>query len=146
MLWIKAFHIISVVTWFAGLFYLPRLFVYHAMSDDAVSNERFKVMERKLYYGITMPSAILAVGLGVWLLVGYWWQPFLAATATSTVWLHVKISLVVILIGYHFYCGKFVNDFKLDRNRHSHVFYRWFNEFPVLILIATTILVEVRPF
>jgi putative membrane protein len=146
MLWIKAFHIISVVTWFAGLFYLPRLFVYHAMSDDAVSNERFKVMERKLYYGITMPSAILAVGLGIWLLVGYWWQPFLAATATSTVWLHVKILLVVILIGYHFYCGKFVNDFKLDRNRHSHVFYRWFNEFPVLILIATTILVEVRPF
>jgi putative membrane protein len=146
MLWIKAFHIIFVVTWFAGLFYLPRLFVYHAMSDDAISHERFKVMERKLYYGITTPSAILTVGLGIWLLVAYWWQPFLAPTTTNMIWLHVKILLVLILIGYHLYCGKFLNDFKHDRNRHSHVFYRWFNEFPVLILIVTIILVEVRPF
>jgi putative membrane protein len=144
MLWIKAFHIIFVVTWFAGLFYLPRLFVYHAMTEDEISNERFKVMERKLYYGITTPSAILTVILGGWLLVAYWWQPFLAIS--GMVWLHVKVVLVVILIGYHFYCGKFLNDFKHDRNRHSHVFYRWFNEFPVLILIAVTILVEVKPF
>ena len=144
VLWIKAFHIISVVTWFAGLFYLPRLFVYHAMSDDAISNERFKVMERKLYYGITTPSAIVAVGLGVWLLVGYWWAAFLDGTGMG--WLHAKIVLVAILIGYHFYCGKLLKDFKQDRNHHSHIFYRWFNEFPVLILIATTILVEVKPF
>jgi putative membrane protein len=143
-LWIKTFHIISVVTWFAGLFYLPRLFVYHAMSDDAISNDRFKVMERKLYYGITTPSAIVAVGLGVWLLVAYWWEAFLGVSGMG--WLHTKIALVVILIVYHFYCGKFLNDFKHDRNRHSHVFYRWFNEFPVLILIGTTILVELKPF
>ncbi|RKZ80492.1 MAG: TIGR00701 family protein [Candidatus Parabeggiatoa sp. nov. 1] len=146
MLWIKAFHIIFVVTWFAGLFYLPRLFVYHAMTEDELSNERFKVMERKLYHGITMPSAILAVGLGVWLLVAYhWWQLFLTATGT-VFWLYAKLVLVAILIGYHFYCGKLLNDFKHDRNRHTHVFYRWFNEFPVLILVAVTILVEVQPF
>jgi protoporphyrinogen IX oxidase len=144
MQWIKAFHIIFVVTWFAGLFYLPRLFVYHAQTSDKISNERFKVMERKLYYGITTPSAILAVGFGVWLLIAYWWQPFLAVT--NTVWLHAKLVLVAILIGYHFYCGKFLNDFKYDRNRHTHIFYRWFNEFPVLILIGATILVEVQPF
>lgn len=144
MLWIKAFHIIFVVTWFAGLFYLPRLFVYHAMSDDAAKNEQFKIMERKLYYGITTPSAILAVGLGVWLLVTYWWQPYLAIT--GMIWLHIKVVLVMILMGYHLYCGKFLKDFKQDRNRHSHVFYRWFNEFPVLILIVVTILVEVKPF
>ena len=144
MLWIKAFHIVFVVTWFAGLFYLPRLFVYHALTSDKISNERFKVMERKLYYGITTPSAILAVSFGVWLLVAYWWQPFLAVTNTG--WLHAKLVLVTILIGYHIYCGKFLNDFKYDRNRHTHVFYRWFNEFPVLILIGATILVEVQPF
>jgi putative membrane protein len=144
MLWIKAFHIVFVVTWFAGLFYIPRLFVYHAMSDDAISNERFKVMERKLYYGITTPSAILTLILGGWLLFAYWWQPFLAVN--GVVWLHVKVGLVAILIGYHIYCGKFLNDFKHDRNRHSHIFYRWFNEFPVLILIVVMILVEVKPF
>jgi len=144
MLWIKAFHIIFVITWFAGLFYLPRLFVYHAMTEDTTSHERFKVMERKLYYGIMAPSAILAVGFGIWLLVAYWWQPFL--TASGFLWLHIKVLLVVILIGYHLYSGKLLNDFKHDRNHHSHIFYRWFNEFPVLILIATVILVEVQPF
>ena len=144
MLWIKAFHIIFVITWFAGLFYLPRLFVYHAMTEDETSHQRFKVMERKLYYGIMAPSVILAVGLGIWLLVAYWWQPFLAAQ--GTIWLHVKITLVLILIGYHLYCGKLMNDFKQNRNHHSHIFYRWFNEFPVIILIVATILVEVKPF
>ena len=89
MLWIKAFHIIFIVTWFAGLFYLPRLFVYHAMTEDELGNERFKVMERKLYYGITTPSAILATGFGIWWLVAYhWWQPFL--TATGTVFLAIR--------------------------------------------------------
>ncbi|MDM8558124.1 CopD family protein [Candidatus Parabeggiatoa sp. HSG14] len=144
MLWIKAFHIIFVVTWFAGLFYLPRLFVYHAMTKDAISNEQFKVMERKLFYGITTPSAILTVGFGVWLLVAYWWDAFLVVTGVG--WLHLKIVLVLILIVYHIYCGKFLNDFKQDRNHHSHTFYRWFNEFPVLILIVVMILVEVQPF
>jgi putative membrane protein len=138
--WIKAFHIIFVVTWFAGLFYLPRLFVYHAMCNDTIGNERFKVMERKLFYAITTPSAIFATVLGGWLLWDFW------PVYSSAGWLHTKLLLVAILIGYHVYCGKLLKDFALDRNTHSHVFYRWFNEFPVLILIAVTILVEVQPF
>jgi putative membrane protein len=144
MLWIKAFHIIFVVTWFAALFYLPRLFVYHAQATDNISHERFKVMERKLYYGIMTPSLILACGLGAWLWLGYWWQPFLAVK--GMIWFHIKLLLVLMLIIYHFYCGKFLQDFSQKRNQHSHVFYRWFNEFPVLILIAVVILVEVQPF
>lgn len=137
MLWIKAFHIIAVVTWFAALFYLPRLFVYHAMSEDAVSIERFKVMERKLYRGIMTPSAIAAVSLGLWLWLGF---------GISGGWLHAKLALVTVLLIYHGYCGKLLGDFRDDRNRRSHVFYRWFNEFPVLILIAVVILVVVKPF
>lgn len=143
MLWIKAFHIIFMVTWFAGLFYLPRLFVYHAMSSDSASNERFKIMERKLYYGITTPGGIITIGLGLWLLIAYWWTPFLQVK--GMVWLHIKLLLVSLLVGYHLYCGKLVEDFKQDRNRRSHVFYRWFNEFPVLILIGVVILAIVKP-
>ena len=141
MLWIKAFHIIFMVAWFAGLFYLPRLFVYHAMCDDQPGNARFKVMERKLYYGIMTPGAVLTVGFGIWMLIDYAWQAY----ATSG-WLHVKIALVLVLVAYHLYCGKLLRDFKYDRNRHSHVFYRWFNEFPVLILIGAVILAVVKPF
>lgn len=141
MLWLKAFHIIFMVTWFAGLFYLPRLFVYHALTEDTPSHERFKVMERKLYYGITTPGAIVTVGLGLWLLFGYTWEIY-----ANSGWLHAKLTLVFILILYHFYCGKLLQDFKYDRNRHSHVFYRWFNEFPVIILVGVTILVVVKPF
>jgi len=100
MLWVKAFHVITMTTWFAALFYLPRLFVYHAMSDDETSNERFKIMERKLFFGLVI---------------------------------------------YHIYCGKLLKDFKFDRNQKSHVYYRWFNEFPVLLLIAIIILVIIRP-
>jgi putative membrane protein len=137
MLWVKAFHIIAVVTWFAALFYLPRLFVYHAMSEDAVSIERFKVMERKLYRGIMTPSAIVAVALGLWLWLGF---------GFSGGWLHAKLALVTVLLGYHGYCGKLLRDFRDDRNRHGHVFYRWFNEFPVLILVAVVILAVVKPF
>jgi len=137
MLWIKAWHIIFMVTWFAGLFYLPRLFVYHAMSDDVESNQRFKIMERKLFYGIMTPGAILTIGFGFWLMLGY---------GFSGGWLHAKLALVAVLVIYHCYCGKLVSDFKYDRNRHSHVYYRWFNEAPVLALIAIVILVEVKPF
>jgi protoporphyrinogen IX oxidase len=144
-LWLKAFHIIFMVTWFAGLFYLPRLFVYHAMTTDPISNERFKIMERKLYYGITTPGGIITIVFGLWLLFAYWWQPFLAAQSGS-LWLHVKLTLVAILIGYHIYCGKLLLDFKHDHNHHSHIFYRWFNEFPVLILIGVVILAYVKPF
>lgn len=136
MLWVKAFHVIFMVTWFAGLFYLPRLFVYHAMSDDTPSIERFKIMERKLFYGIMTPGGALTVLFGLWLWLGY---------GISGVWLHIKLALVLLLIAYHVYCGKLVRDFKHDRNTRSHVFYRWFNEFPVLLLIAIVILVIVKP-
>jgi putative membrane protein len=136
MLWIKSLHIIFMVTWFAGLFYLPRLFVYHAMSDDLPSIERFKIMERKLYYGIMTPGAVLTIIFGMWLWLGY---------GISGSWLHAKLTLVAILVAYHFYCGKLLTDFKLDRNRHGHVYFRWFNEVPVVILIAVVILVVVKP-
>jgi putative membrane protein len=136
MLWVKSFHIIFVVAWFAGLFYLPRLYVYHAATSDSPGIERFKVMERKLYYGIMTPSAVLAVALGLWLWLGY---------GISGGWLHAKLVLVLMLIAYHLYCGRLLADFKHDRNRHSHVYYRWFNEIPVLILIAVVILVVVKP-
>jgi len=141
MLWVKAFHIISVITWFAALFYLPRLFVYHAMSSDKTSIERFKVMERKLYRGIMMPSFIIATILGVWMLQDYAWQAYV-----GQYWLHTKLALVGTLVVYHFYCGHLVRVFKQDKNTRSHVFYRWFNEFPVLILVAIIILVTVKPF
>lgn len=137
MLWIKSLHIIFMVTWFAGLFYLPRLFVYHAMSDDAPSIERFKIMERKLYYGIMTPGAILTILFGLWLWLGY---------GISGGWLHAKLALVIVLIAYHVNCGKLLADFKYDRNRHGHVYYRWFNEIPVIILIAVVVLVVVKPF
>ncbi|MEP6878053.1 MAG: CopD family protein [Nitrosospira sp.] len=136
MLWIKSLHIIFVVTWFAGLFYLPRLFVYHAMSTDVIGIERFKVMERKLFYGIMTPSAVLTVLFGLWLWLGY---------GISGGWLHAKLVLVAVLIAYHLYCGKLLAEFKYDRNRHGHVYYRWFNEIPVMILFAVVILVVVKP-
>lgn len=138
MLWIKAFHIIFMVTWFAGLFYLPRLFVYHAMSEDGASRQRFKVMERKLYYGIMTPGAILTIALGTWL----WFGWFRSAGG----WLHAKLALVLLLIAYHLWCGRLMKDFMRDRNSRSHVWFRWFNEFPVIVLIAAVILVVVKPF
>ena len=140
MLWIKSLHIIFMVTWFAGLFYLPRLFVYHAMSDDLPSIDRFKIMERKLYYGIMTPGAILTIIFGMWLWLGYG-----ISGISGSWWLHAKLFLVVVLVAYHYYCGRLLTDFKLDRNRHGHVYYRWFNEIPVIILIAVVILVVVKP-
>jgi putative membrane protein len=128
-----------MVTWFAGLFYLPRLFVYHASSDDAISNERFKIMERKLFWGITTPGGILTAVFGFWLIA------ILGLPVLSTLWLQLKLALIVVLVGYHIWCGKLVADFRHDRNKHSHVWYRWFNEFPVLILIAVVLLVELQP-
>lgn len=136
MLWVKALHIIFMVTWFAGLFYLPRLFVYHAMSDDSPSIERFKVMERKLFYGIMTPGAVLTIVSGFWLWLGF---------GISGGWLHTKLLLVFLLIVYHLYCGKLLSNFRQDRNQHSHVYYRWFNEIPVVLLIAIVILVVVKP-
>jgi putative membrane protein len=136
-LWLKALHIVFMVTWFAGLFYLPRLFVYHAMSSDTVGIERFKVMESKLYNGIMTPSAIAVVASGLWLWLGY---------GFSGGWLHAKLALVIVLIGYHWYCGRLLKVFRADRNTRSHVYYRWFNEFPTPILVAAVILVVVKPF
>lgn len=136
MLWIKSLHIIFVISWFAGLFYLPRLFVNHAMVDDATTSDRLKLMERKLYRFMT-PLGILALGFGMWLWKGY---------GFSGGWLHAKLALVLGLIAYHLYCGRLVRAFAENRNRHSHVFYRWFNEVPVLILFAVIFLVELKPF
>ena len=140
MLWIKAWHIIFVVTWFAGLFYLPRLFVYHADCTDAAGNARFKIMERKLY-AIMSIGAVGAAIFGLWLLFAYQWQ-----TLFNSAWLSLKLVLVVSLIAYHFYCLKIVHDFRDDRNRRSQVFYRWFNEYPALILIAVVLLAVLKPF
>ncbi len=141
-LWIKALHLIFMVTWFAGLFYLPRLFVYHAISDDEISNARFKIMERKLYYGITTPAAILTLAFGLYLLSQYW----NGYQTMGMFWLQTKLALIALLVVYHFYCGKYLRLFKHDSNTHHHVFYRWFNELPVIILIAVIILAVVRPF
>lgn len=139
MLWVKSFHIIFMVTWFAGLFYLPRLFVYHASCEDSISNERFKIMERKLFWGIMAPGAILTLLFGIWLLIG------MEIPILDTPWLLIKLKLVAVLIIYHIYCGKLMLDFKHDRNKHSHVWYRWFNEFPVLLLIAIVLLAILKP-
>lgn len=140
MLWIKAIHLMSMVTWFAGIFYLPRLFVYHAMAEDQPSIERFKVMERKLYRGITTPSMVVTLVFGFWL-IGTNAEFYLQQG-----WLHAKLVLIAILVGYHLACGRFVRLFRDDQNTHGHVFYRWFNEMPVLLLVGIIILAVVRPF
>ena len=140
MLWVKAFHIVSVVCWFAALFYLPRLFVYHAMAEDETSDERFKVMERKLYRGIATPSMIATIVLGFWV-ISYNFEGYL-----QSAWLHAKLLLVAILVVYHLLCGKLVKSFASNKNTKSHVYYRWFNEFPVFLLIGIVILAVVKPF
>mgnify|MGYP003482678372 CR=1 FL=1 len=136
MLWVKSLHIVFMVTWFAGLFYLPRLFVYHALADDQVSKERFKIMERKLFWGIMTPGGVLTVLSGLWLWLGY---------GFSGAWLYAKLALVVVLIGYHAWCGKLMLDFRADRNTRSHVWFRWFNELPTVALFATVFLVVFKP-
>lgn len=136
MLWMKSLHIIFMVTWFAGLFYLPRLYVYHAETKDKISNDRFKIMERKLFYGIMTPGGILTIFFGLLLIYNYPYQGQ---------WLTYKLILVFFLIIYHLYCWKFLNLFKYDKNYHSHVFYRIFNEVPVIILIAAVFLVIYKP-
>lgn len=141
MLWIKALHVIFMVTWFAGLFYLPRVFVYHTMSDQTnhAQMETFKVMERKLM-AMTNIGALLTILFGSLLLII--WLPGLL----SFDWMKLKLLLVAGLIGYHFYCARLVRVFREDANTRSHVWYRWFNEVPVLFLVGIVILVIVRPF
>jgi putative membrane protein len=138
MLWIKSLHIVFLVSWYAGLFYLPRLFVYHAMATDPTGIERFKVMERKLFYGIMTPSAVIAIASGSWLWLGY---------GITGGWLYVKLVLVAILVIHHLWLGKLMLDLRNDRNRHSDVFYRWLNEIPALpVLVFAVLLVVLKPF
>lgn len=125
-----------MVTWFAGLFYLPRLFVYHAMSKDKISHERFIIMERKLFYGIMTPGALITLILGIWLWLEY---------DFNGTWFQLKLLCVILLIFYHIACLKYLIDFKLNKNKHSHIFYRWFNEIPVILLFAIVILAVVKP-
>ncbi len=138
MLWVKTFHIFFVVSWFAGLFYLPRIFVNLAMvpADAAAERERLLLMARKLYKFVT-PIGLLAVVFGLWLWFGF---------GFTGAWLHVKTTLVVVLLGYHFYCGKLLKDFVAGKNQHSHVWYRFFNEMPVILLLSVCILAVVKPF
>lgn len=137
---VKTLHVVFMVTWFAGLFYLPRLFVYHAMTpfDDARGIARFKLMERKLYFGIMTPGAVLTIAFGLWLWLGF---------GIGGGWLHAKLALVIVLIALHVYLGWLLRDFARDRNRHGHVFYRWLNEIPALpLLVAIVWLVVAKPF
>lgn len=136
MLWLKAFHIVVVISWFAGLFYLPRIFVNHAMATEPAEIARLKLMEHKLYRFVTPISWMVLVS-GLWLWFGF---------GFSGGWLYTKVALVFFLFGYHDYCGKLVKQFAADQNTRSHIFYRWFNEIPVLILIAVVILVTVKPY
>jgi len=138
MLWLKAFHVVAMVTWFAGLFYLPRLYVYHADATDTVSLERFLIMERRLFAIMTI-GAVATVVLGVWMIVA------LPAYLTMG-WLHAKLSLVVLLIGYHFWCYRLMRGFAAGRNRHSSKWYRGFNEAPSLLLIGIVVLAVAKPF
>lgn len=139
MLWVKAFHLIAVITWFAALFYMPRLFVYHAMSEDEISRERFKIMEDKLYRVIMRPSMIATIVLGLWLL-------YLNPAWLKMGWMHAKLLLVVLLVGYHHMCLAYMKKFARDENTKNHVFYRWFNEVPVVFLILIVLLAVVKPF
>jgi protoporphyrinogen IX oxidase len=140
MAWIEAFHIIAVISWFAGIFYLPRLFVYHAMSEDQISKDRFVVMERKLFWGIMTPSAIATIVLGTWLVA------MAPDFYLRQGWLHAKFSLVALVVAYHISCWWFMIRFREDRNNQSHRFFRIYNELPVLALVAIVILVVVKPF
>ena len=140
MLWVKALHVFFMVSWFAGVFYLPRLFVYHAVSEEKTTRDQLKIMERKLYRFIT-PIMWITIGLGLWMLYDYAWNSW-----SGMGWLHLKLLLVALLIGYHFFCGRLVREFAEDRNTHSHVWYRWFNEIPVFILLPVVLLTVVKPF
>ena len=138
MLWVKSLHIVFMVTGFAGLFCLPRLFVYHALAQDAVGIERFKLMERKLYFGIMTPGAVLTIVFGLWLWLGY---------GIAGGWLYAKLALVAILVAHHVWLGKLMLDFRHDRNRHGDLFYRWINEIPALpVLLGAVLLVVFKPF
>jgi len=134
---VKSLHIVFMVTWMAGLFYLPRLFVYHAQANDRVSIDRFKIMERKLFWGITTPGGVLTIVFGLWMWLG-WFKG-------EGLWLHAKLVLVALLVVYHAWCGMLMLDFRHERNTRGHVWYRWFNEIPTVILVAIVLLVVIKP-
>ncbi|HEY4369940.1 MAG TPA: protoporphyrinogen oxidase HemJ [Steroidobacteraceae bacterium] len=138
MIWLKAFHIVFVVTWFAGLFYLPRLFVYHASTTDAPGIARFKVMERRLFAMMTV-GGVLAATFGISMLVA-------SPAFLSLGWIHAKLTLVALLIAYHVWCYRLVLAFRADANTHSERWYRMFNEVPGVLLIAIVVLAVVKPF
>lgn len=140
MLVVKSFHIIALVAWFAGLFYLPRLFVYHADTTDFISLERFKVMERRLYYAITWPAALATTILGLWLI------SYSPTYYLKSGWMHAKLFLVLLLWIYHLFCGHYLKLFSIDNNSKSGRFFRFFNEMPTLLLVSIVILVVVKPF
>lgn len=140
MIWIKALHLIFMVAWFAGLFYLPRLFVNHAMADEEAVRQRLGLMESKLYRFIT-PWMVLTLVFGSWLLIDYAWQAY-----ALMYWLKIKLALIACLVLYHFYCGKIIRELANNSSQRSHIWFRWFNEFPVLILFAVVILAVVKPF
>ena len=137
MLWVKALHVFFVISWFAGLFYLPRLFVYHADTADEPGHARFVMMERRLFMMMSL-GAIGTVLFGAWLLIG-WWLP-------APGWLHLKLGFVALLLIYHMLCFKLMRDFRARHNTRSARFYRLFNELPALLLLAILFLVVVKPF
>ena len=141
-LWVKALHLMAMVTWFAALFYLPRLYVYHATARDKGDEQSmayFKTMERKLYRGIMTPSMILVLIFGGWML-------YLVPGWLSQGWMHVKLTFIVLLIAYHHVCLIYLKQFAQDRCTKSHTFFRWFNEAPVIALVAIILLAVVKPF
>lgn len=140
LLWVKALHLIAMVCWFAGIFYLPRLFVYHAEALDDTSKERFKIMERRLYYGIMIPSMLATLFLGIWL------ATIAGASLMHQGWFHAKMSLVFLLVGYHHICGAFMRKFASNQNHRSSKFFRIFNEIPVVLLIVIVVLAVLKPF
>ena len=138
MLWIKAWHVIFMVTWFAGLFYLPRLFVYHASATDSAGIERFRIMERRLF-------AIMTIGAGLTAAFGVWLLSINPALLLAG-WMHAKLALLVLLVAYHVWCWRLLADFAAGRNVHPPAWYRWFNELPTLLLIGIVLLAIARPF
>ncbi len=139
MEWLKAFHIIFVVCWFSCLFYLPRLFINHVISEDSATKDRLVIMQRKLFR-FSIPFSVLTVATGLGLIAAY------PSYYLSANWFYLKVLLVLTLIFYHLVCGIFVKQFSQDKNRYGHVFFRWFNEYPTVVLFAVVILVTVRPF
>lgn len=140
ILWLKALHIFFMLAWMAGIFYLPRLFVYHAGTDDQTVKDTFKVMERRLWFFVT-PFAVLTLVFGLSLIYAYGGEWFKASH-----WLHAKLTLLIAMYGYHFYLYKLMKDFAADNNKHSTKFYRFLNESPVFIVLAIVVLAVVKPF